>query len=198
MSIETDQDFATVLASRYLPVYQFSERHEIAPVRAEVGAILGAVKNYDDRQDPILDFLLKVRELPGRTLTHLGASTALRDRPRFGLTDFLLLGETANEVVFGLVGCFWRPDFGLVRVADAAEFAACKSSGIAKLVMSYTVQPHAGGTWRLQTETRVWCPDWNSKLRFFPYWIAIRLASGWIRRRILVQVKRTAEHACAC
>ena len=61
--------------------------------------------------------------------------------------------------------------------------------------MVWSVLPEAGSSNRLLTETRIFCPDTRSRMMFSLYWVAIRLASGWIRMRILRQLKRDAEEA---
>ena len=183
------------VASRYLPTYQFSERHAIASIRAPAAVILEAMKNYDDRQDKILDALLTVREWPSRAAAALGRKNALHARARFGLNDFFLLEENDREIAFGLIGRFWKPDYGLLPISSAADFQAYQQPGVAKLVMSFSVAPNGADNWSLTTETRIGCPDTKSRLSFLPYWVLIRLASGWIRNRMLSQVKRTAELA---
>ncbi|MCA4125719.1 hypothetical protein LDY98_05140, partial [Pseudomonas aeruginosa] len=50
----------------------------------------------------------------------------------------------------------------------------------------------SAGATLLHTETRVFCPDRASRLRFTPYWVAIRPVSGLIRRRLLAGIG--AEH----
>jgi len=40
----------------------------------------------------------------------------------FGLADFFQLEETGNEIAFGLIGRFWKLDYGLVRIGDTNEF----------------------------------------------------------------------------
>ena len=64
------------------------------------------------------------------------------------------------------------------------------------MLLSLTFQAHAnaGGS-LLCTETRVHCPDRASRLRFWPYWLAIRLASGLIRRQMLAAIERAAREA---
>ena len=44
-------------------------------------------------------------------------------------------------------------------------------------------------------ETRVFCPDRTSQLKFTPYWLVIRPASGFIRRRMLSTIKKESERA---
>lgn len=195
MPSKTTPDSAFDVAARYLPTYHYSERHEIASVDAAPATIMTAMKNYDDREDKVLNALLVVREWPSRVAAALGRRNALQARARFGLGDFCLLEETGREISYGLVGRFWKLDYGLFPIASGAEFQAFQQPGVAKLVMSYAVEPDPRGGWRLMTQTRICCPDTRSRLLFLPYWIAIRLASGWIRLRILKQVKINAERS---
>lgn len=195
-STQLRQYTSDCLATKYLPLYHFLERHEVIGIAATPEAILDAVKNFNDQQDQVLDILLRAREFPSRLATYLGMHNQLSKRKRFGLNDFLLLEETSTEIAFGLVGRFWRLDFGLTAIKDAAEFRNFDARGVAKLVMSFTVQQSLPGVQKLLTETRVSCPDLRSRLFFTPYWIVIRIASGWIRRRILVQIKQQAEASC--
>ncbi len=195
MITRTTLESAFDVAARYLPTYHYSERHAIASVDAPAAAILNAMKDYDDREDKVLNTLLTVREWPSRAAAALGRKNALHARTRFGLDDFCLLEETGREITYGLIGRFWKLDYGLFPIASAADFQAFQQPGVAKLVMSFAVEPNARGSWRLMTETRIWCPDTTSRLLFLPYWIGIRLASGWIRLRILNQIKKKAEQS---
>ncbi|NMM37950.1 MAG: hypothetical protein HHJ09_10605 [Glaciimonas sp.] len=192
---KTTLESAFDVAARYLPTYHYSERHAIASVDAAPAVILSAMKNYDDRQDKVLNTLLTVREWPSRAAAVLGRKNALHARTRFGLDDFCLLEETSREITFGLIGRFWKLDYGLFPIASAADFQDFQQPGVAKLVMSFAVEPNARGNWRLMTETRIWCPDTKSRLMLLPYWVVIRLASGWIRLRTLNQIKKNAEQA---
>ncbi|MCV4151862.1 hypothetical protein OD781_25215, partial [Pseudomonas aeruginosa] len=84
---------------------------------------------------------------------------------------------------------FWRADFALERIADGEHFRCYDQPGVAKLVLCFRCTPSASGT-LLHTETRVFCPDRASRLRFTPYWLAIRPVSGLIRRRLLAGIER--------
>ncbi len=196
MEFSTDNDAALLLANRYLPSFQFSERHGIALIKAPAAAILAAARNFDDRRDRVVNALQALREVPARLAVALGRRNELAGRPRFGLADFFQLEETDNEIALGLIGQFWKLDYGLVRIRDANAFLNFSAPGYGKLVMVWSVLPVEGGH-RLLTETRISCPDRRSRLLFSMYWVVIRLASGWIRRRILNQLKRDAEGAAA-
>jgi hypothetical protein len=195
MATSNSGDAALQLADRYLPVFQFSEQHGIASVKASAASILHAARSFDDRRDRVVNFLQALREVPARLIARAGSANALANRPRFGLADFFLLEETGNELALGLIGRFWKLDYGLVRITDARAFQDFSAPGYGKLVMVWSVLPGADGQ-RLLTETRIYCPDRHSRILFSFYWVAIRIASGWIRLRILRQLKADAERHC--
>ncbi|QBQ98022.1 hypothetical protein [Paraburkholderia pallida] len=172
--------------SRFLPGCTFYERHE-APVAGVAPArIIDAVATFDMRSDPVVDTLLRVREWPARLAQHIGGAA----RERFGFGTFTLLHRDEHELSLGLAGRFWRPDFGLVDVANADAFLALARRDVAKLVVRFRVNELGVGESRLITETFVHCPSWHTKAMMTPYWIAIRASSGWIRRRTLASVAR--------
>ncbi len=172
------------LMNRYLPQHQFAEEHS-RYIPASPARVLDVVGWPDVVDDPIARTLIALRELPIRLAGRLGYSSALRNRPSFGLANFTFLGRDGDhEMAYGLAGRFWRADYGLVEVTDAQAFLALDTTGIAKLVMNFTAEAEASGT-RLTTRTRVWCGDEASRRSFKPYWLLIRPASGLIRRRLL-------------
>jgi hypothetical protein len=177
------------LLDQYLPVYQFAERHSVL-LNGSPGTILDAVQAYDPSRDRPSRLFTALRELPGRWLAKLGFAGASK---AFGLHDFIPLDRDGDrEMAAGLIGRFWRLDYGLVPLPDAAAFAAFAQPGTPKLVIGFLTEPQGNGT-RLVTETRVYCPDRLSLMLFTPYWLAIRLPSGYMRRRFLARVRRTVE-----
>ncbi len=178
------------LLSKYLPRHQFAERH-VTVVAGTAAAIHAVLARLEPRDDRFIAGLIALRELPGR-LTDRRVGPA-----RFGLQTFTLLERSASETVYGLVGRFWRLDFGLVPVDDGAAFVRFDTPGIAKLAMSFETEALPDGRTRLTTRTRIHAPDRATRLKLLAYWIAIRPASGLIRRRILRLVKRQVEAARA-
>ena len=115
-------------------------------------------------------------------------------RPPFGLDDFTLLDRDGDrELAYGLIGRFWRAGYDLIPCADGPAFLACQDSGAARLVINFAIAPQPDGQLLLSTETRVYCPDRASLLRFAPYWALIRPVSGWIRRRMLAGIAQDAQ-----
>ncbi|ALN72519.1 DUF2867 domain-containing protein [Aureimonas sp. AU20] len=174
------------LSLHYLPDAQFTETHSIA-IQAEPSGILDAVERLAPSDDPLVARLMGLREVPARLLGLLDPSDP------FGLHNFVRLERTISELAFGLAGRFWRPDFGLVRLDSAEAFRAFAEPGVAKLVLSYTVEPALPQIMQLTTRTRVFCPDLATRLKMMPYWLAIRPVSGLIRKRTLRLVKAKAE-----
>lgn len=172
------------LIDHYLPQYQFAEEHH-RYIPTSPARVLDVVGSPEVADDPIARRLIALREMPDRLAGRLGFASTLKHRPAFGIDNFTFLGRDGDrEVAYGLAGCFWQSDYGLIDVRDAAAFHALDASGIAKLVMNFTATAQVAGT-RLTTRTRVWCVDDATRRRFHLYWLLIRPASGLIRRRLL-------------
>lgn len=193
----------TDLSRAYLPRHDFAERHERI-LAAPAPVILDAVERMDIGDDPAITALMRLRRLPERLLGRRhgtakagagsGGETPVRPRA-FGLHSFTRLERTDDALAYGLVGRFWRLDFGLEPIADAAAFRAFDRPGIARLVMSYETEPLPDGRTRLVTRTRIACPDAASRRRMRLYWLAIRLGSGFIRRRLLKGLEKKIRPA---
>ncbi|CAG1018966.1 hypothetical protein BURC_03807 [Burkholderiaceae bacterium] len=182
------------LLQRFLPEFQFSESHHLT-IHAPPAQVLDAAARIDLADDPIVAALLRMRSWPARLARTFGARESVDNWRRFGLANFVPLGRDADrEVAYGLVGRFWQSSGGLVPMHSPEAFARFGEPGVAKLVMSFSVQP-AGDATRLSTSTRVHCPDAESRRRFTPYWLLIRPASGFIRMRGLRRVKTLVEQA---
>lgn len=182
------------LIDRYLPHYQFVERHTLR-VDAAPGTLLDCAADPALGHDPLIQRFIALREAPARLLSRCGIPAALPARP-FGLEDFTLLGREGDaEIAFGLAGRFWQTDYGLVPIRDASALADGRDpalAGAARLVLNFTAQAQADGATLLGTETRVYCPDAATRRRFAPYWWLIRPVSGLIRRRLLQRIGAAA------
>jgi hypothetical protein len=182
---------ATPPSTPFLPSWSFYECHTSGAIAAPPERIVEAVTQIDMRTDPVVDRLLRIREWPAGVLRRFGVARAASAEPQpFGIDTFTLLSQERDAVSLGLVGRFWRLDFGLLPIADAAAFTSVNRPDVAKLVLRFEAQPGGAGRYRLRTETFVYCPTWRTRMAMTPYWLAIRLASGWIRRRTLARVEQ--------
>jgi hypothetical protein len=179
------------LMQKFLPHHQFSERHQ-ATVRCRPGELLDIVQNFQPPQDRLSEIAMFARQLPAR-LMHWMAPSQVPSPSPFTLANFTPLDRDGDrEIVAGLVGKFWRPDFGLLAIASPSEFLACNPPKTAKLVIGFVAE-QVGEDTLLTAETRVYCPDRYSLMMFAPYWLAIRPVSGLLRRRALSTIRRIAE-----
>jgi hypothetical protein len=93
-----------MLINHYVPIFQFRERHEIF-VDAQPSALLDVVTQPDVAADPWMRTFIHIREFPERLLSRLGRGGELKNKPPFGMDNFLLLGRDADrEIAFGLLG----------------------------------------------------------------------------------------------
>ena len=110
-------------------------------------------------------------------------------------TGFLLLqDQPPREVVIGAVvvapqGARRRDWF------TPAAYKQLVMPGFAKATMNFRIEPAAGGTARLVTETRVFATDAAALQRFTPYWRAIFPGSAILRMTWLRAIKSRAERA---
>ena len=179
------------LIDEFLPSYQFSERHQVA-VRCGPGELLDIIQNFRPPKDRFGEVAMSVRQLPAKLMHWVAPSRVPRPSP-FTLANFIPLARDGErEIVAGLIGKFWRPDFGLYVVNGPSEFLACNPPKTAKLTIGFFAE-QLGEVTVLTTETRVYCPDRYSLIMFAPYWLIIRPVSGLLRRRALGTIRRIAE-----
>lgn len=177
-------------------VCHFHEAHQL-PIRADGRQVLAAVAAMSGREDAVIRALIAVREWPGRMRQRLGFGVGRRGAP-FGLADFVPLGgDGSSWCAFGLAGRFWQADYGLVALESAEAFFRHADPAVPRLVLLFQVHPAGPGQVLLTTETGIHCPDPQARRRMAAYWWLIRPASGWVRQRLLRQIRRQAECAAA-
>ncbi|OYR20310.1 hypothetical protein [Brucella thiophenivorans] len=179
------------IIDKYLPEYGFSEKHSCDVTAAPEAALQAAIA-YRPETDIFFRNMIALREIPMRAAARFRGRKA-SVAPPFGLHEFTLLEHKPGQgVVYGLVGQFWKADFGINKLESAQDYLAFNTAGIAKLALAFTVTEQSCNT-LLITETRIFCPDRKSHLRFLPYWYLIRPVSGIIRNRILRSIKNASE-----
>lgn len=149
----------------FLPQFQFHEKHRTVIHTDHPETILPLIANFDVRQDPVIRRLMSLRQIPQKFLRN-PQSNAIGD---FGLHSFTLLKSSASELCYGLIGQFWRTDFGLEDVPDASAFQTPAAPGSAKLLLRYRITELVPGQHELCTETFVNCPDRSTRLRMTAY-----------------------------
>lgn len=177
-----------------LPEFSFYEIHESRPIRARPQAIIDAVAGLDMRADKVADVMLSLRELPAKLIGRWRGAGSPASAP-FGFHTFTLLERSERAISRGLAGRFWRPDLEIRHIPSARLFQQLTDPAEAKLVLRFEVIEHPTGLCTLRTETFVYCATARTRMLFTPYWLGIRLASGWIRRRTLASVEQALNNS---
>lgn len=179
------------LIDAWMPRWDAVERHETR-IRAPRERVWRAARTLDLGASPVIRALFALRSLPGifsRRRRQRALGTTMDALLRNG---FVLLGERpGEELLLGLVGRFWRPSGGILRLT-ADEMRAFDRPGYAIAAWNFTLSDD-GDAVRLATETRVRCTDEASRRSFRRYWALIGPFSGLTRREMLRRVRRACE-----
>jgi hypothetical protein len=175
----------------YLPTYDVRSAHQIE-VHAPARVTYETARDVDVGRSIPIAVLVTIRALPHLVTGKARPSRSLTMKTFLDIGFVILEEDPPREFVIGAVGKFWRPDSGMVRITRD-EFRTFDEPGFAKAILTLTVEERGPSRSLLATETRVACTDSPARRKFFLYWRAIGPFSGWIRRLMLEQVKRTAE-----
>ncbi len=183
-----------MLIDKVVPDPDALERHHIT-IRATPEEVYDALWRLDFRRIRTARLLLALRAFPGRLLKpRLGHRPDRRlDLRTLESAGFGKLAENpGSEVVFGVMGRFWRP-VGNILPFQASAFEEPVPPGLARAAWNFTVARADDGSTMLATETRIVCGDSSSRMKFRLYWLVVRPFSGLIRRVILRSVKKVCH-----
>jgi len=170
-----------MLIDEFLPEYDFSKKHSLF-INAGKEKIFEILKNskFDS-------FFIKIL-LMLRGIKLEDISLTLSEK-----SYFTLLGENnEEEILFGIVGKFWKWKGGLFQIKKE-EFKDFSLTGFAKVIWDFSASPDGSGKTIFSTETRVQCIGESAKRWFSLYWFLIEPFSGVIRKFILYRIKYRAE-----
>lgn len=180
----------------FLPVFQFRERHQ-RRIAAPPARAFAELRDVDLARSPLIGPLFALRALPMRAArlwsrgpsaeAAAAAQSALRAGRLGDFFDqaFVTLRDGPDVLVVGAVGAFWRNSGGIARVSPD-RFRDDRTPGCARLAWMFEFTPlDSGAACLAVTETRIDCNDAASHRAMRLYWLAIRPASGLIRREML-------------
>ncbi|MGE3474110.1 MAG: hypothetical protein AB7O28_27465, partial [Vicinamibacterales bacterium] len=153
-------------------------------------ATLGALRMLPE----IVSHLLH-GELPPRQPTHLRLRDLATLPPDRG--GWVLLGERdQEEIVFGLIGQFWRPVIEYARVSSPAEFRAFDQPGFARTAYALSVRALAPGRSLLSGVMRTGTTDAHARRWFRRYWtLGVGSGAHLLVHGLLDVTREMAEHA---
>ncbi|MEW6401446.1 MAG: hypothetical protein AB1649_06570 [Chloroflexota bacterium] len=183
----------------FLPDYEFHEVHTIT-INASPERVFAALKELTNADfSPLVALLLGIRNLPARLLKKTAPGPSQNGPFLEGLykSGFIPLAEDPGcEIVFGLVGQFWKliPDVK-PHIPNGEAFLAFDDPAFAKVAANLAVHANGRGRTLCTTETRIHASDPVTRRKFAFYWGIISLGSALIRVLWLRAIKRKAEKA---
>ncbi|HMA17373.1 MAG TPA: hypothetical protein VKS03_02950 [Thermoanaerobaculia bacterium] len=179
-----------MLLDDWLPEFDVSKRHAIQ-IAAPPERVYEEILRYDFGDSIVTTALMGLRGYGARR-QRTGASQGSSLKERLERFAFTLLDEKpGEELVFGLVGRFWRPDGGLRRLSRE-EFATFAEPGFAKAAWNLRLNSGPGPACTLSTETRVLCLGESARRKFVLYWRFVEPFAGLIRWSLLRGIRRAA------
>jgi hypothetical protein len=172
-----------------MPAFDVAEEHHVL-IAAPCSRVWQELFRADFSQLPVVRRLMRLRSL-GRRLEPRPQVPTLEAMARGGFLELARL--PGQEIIFGLIGRFWRPVASVQRGWQPDEFALLVPTGSAKAVWNFALTAQNGST-LLTTATRVQCFGRSAKIKFRIYWMLIGFFSGWIRKAMLRAIKLQAEY----
>jgi hypothetical protein len=185
-------------STTFLPAFQFRERHQ-RRIAASPARACAELRDVDLARSPLIGPLFAIRGLPARARAVRLAGRVPRTvrRRRSAATPAASVISSTRPssrcapmpgrgLVVGAVGAFWRNSAAASRASRRGDFRDDRTPGCARLAWMFDFTPLEGGAACLAvTETRIDCNDAAARRAMRLYWLAIRPASGLIRREML-------------
>lgn len=175
------------LNNKYLPEYNYNERHSLK-ITGNSEEVMKEIQNIQVHDDFFIKLAIAIREFPNKI-----CQKSKEQKQPFSLENFTLLEKNNTQIAFGLIGQFWKSDYGQVKFENSAEFLAFEKLDYVKLVLYFDINQINSSSCHVTTETRVLCLGEKALIKFRPYWYLIRPVSGFIRRRILLNIQKNIK-----
>jgi hypothetical protein len=172
------------LHSKYLPVFDFNEIHQIR-VKASRERIFASAQNLDFAKSRLINFLFFLRGIPASDVQGISSLQ------KMGFTVLEIIPQ--EEIIFGLVGQFWKPS-GNIQMLSVDEFLTFKEKDFLKATWNFKIVPATSNQYEVVTETRIASHGDTAKKKFSLYWFFIKPFSGLIRMEMLRAIRTAAEN----
>lgn len=176
--------------SRLMPEF---EQHWVMDtvIDAPPERIYEAFQNLNPKSMRLADLLGKIRTLGQHE--EAPATTFSEAAERFG--NVSLVDEPNKEIVSGLVGQFWKRDFGIRRIKPE-EFSTFSEPGYAKVLSAFRIDPVPGTkSSRVHSVMRVHATSDDAAKKFNRYWMLLNPGIKLYMRSMLAALRRQAVAA---
>ena len=187
-----------MLLDKFLPNFEFNEIHTVM-TEAPPERVFAAMKELTPAElSPLIFWMLDLRNLPAKLMGKHAPGVTQQARPfleQLYQGGFIPLAEEPDsEIVFGLVGQFWKlaggeePD-----IPTPQDFLSFDDPAFAKVAANLAVTVDKKGKIHCSTETRIHMLNPNTHRKFAFYWRIISMGSAFIRVLWLKAIRKKAE-----
>ena len=166
--------FATRTLNMLMPVFEQRLVQEIT-VEASRDEIRSAIESVELSDMPLAGILAWIRNFGRASEQH--PVTFQQAAAAFGVVP--IATKQRNEIAGGLIGQFWKRDYGIERIRNEGEFEFFLDPGYTKAITSFWFDELRDGKTVVRTETRIHSLGHTSRRRFHAYWsiagVGIRL-----------------------
>jgi hypothetical protein len=185
---------ATRTLNELMPEFEQRIVQEIT-IQASPEEVRSAIESMELSDMPLAEILAWVRNLGHASEEH--PVTFQQAAAAFGMLP--IATKQPHEIAGGLVGQFWKRDYGIQLMRNAEEFRAYADPAFTKVITNFWFDEYREGKTAVRTETRIHSLGPKSRRRFHGYWSVvspgIRLYMGSTLRGIARAVfRRRREH----
>lgn len=185
---------ATRTLNELMPEFEQRLVQEIT-IQASPEEVRSAIESMELSDMPLADILAWIRNLGRASEEH--PATFQQAATAFGALP--IVTKQPHEIADGLIGQFWRRDYGIRLMRHVEEFRAFKDPAFTKAITNFWFDGYREGKTVVRTETRIHSLGSKSRRKFHGYWsivsLGVRLYMGSILRGIARSVfRRRREH----
>jgi len=178
---------ATRTLNSLMPEYEHRLVQKLS-VYATPEQVVSAITCLEGADMPLAELLARIRNF-GRKISEPPADF-LEAAEAFGAIA-INTGQP-YEMVGGLIGQFWKRDFGIRRVRDQEEFQAFRDPECTKALTNFWFDEFRNGKTVIRTETRIHSLGPQAQRRFRAYWIVVGLGIRLYMLSVLRGIRRAA------
>jgi len=185
---------ATRTLDELMPEFEQRIAQEIT-IEASPDEVGSAIESMELSDMPLADILGWIRNLgqvhEERPVNFQQAAAAFGALP--------IETKQRHEIAGGLIGQFWKRDYGIEMMRNVEEFKAFKNPAYTKAITNFWFDEYHDGKTLVRTETRIHSLGTKSRRRFHGYWsvvgLGVRLYMGSVLRGIARSAfRRRREH----
>ena len=178
---------ATRTLNDVMPEFEQRMVQEIT-IQASPDEVQSAIESMELSDMPLAEILAWIRNL-GRTREEYPVNFQ-QAAAAFGALP--IATKQRHEIAGGLVGQFWKRDYGIRLMRNVEEFKAFQDPAYTKALTNFWFDDYRDGKTVVCTETRIHSLGTKSRRRFHGYWSVVSAGVHLYMRSVLRGIARSA------